>query len=221
MRLALRVEEDVVRLEVAVQHAVLVRVVDGARDLREQAGGGFRRQPALTHPRRERAALDEPHGKEMPAVVMPDLEDGDDVRMLEPRRRLGLGAETLDHPGRGQFAGGDDLERDLPPQLRLPRAEYDAHPAARDLLDQLVAGEHAALEQRFRREQGGDFLAVLRHGRQRVGEQAAHAERVRRGVGERRAAAGAAGGSGLERVDHGVWRYLNQIGPEVSRAGSN
>lgn len=200
-----------------MEHAVLVRVMHGAGNLHEQAGGFFRRQPTALHPRRECAALDEPHGEVMPAVVMPDFEDGHDVRVLEPRRRLGLGAEALDHPGRSQFASGDNLERDLPTELGLPRAEHDAHAAARDFVEQFVAREAAALEQRFRREQRGDFLALLRHGRQRAGEQTPHAEGVRRGVGERRAAAGAATGVGGGRGSHELRLdgYLNRRGGGV------
>ena len=85
--------EDVGRLEVAVDHAAPVGVVHGPRQgpapgRRRWRGSGCR--PASG----QAAALDELQRKVRPAVVLADLVDLHDVRVLQPGHRLRLGAEA-------------------------------------------------------------------------------------------------------------------------------
>ena len=79
----------------------------------------------------------------MLAVVLADLVDGHDVRVVEVGRRLRLGAEALHVGRRRQLAGQDHLEGDDAVQAHLPRLVDDAHAAAGDLLQQLVVAEVA------------------------------------------------------------------------------
>ena len=79
----------------------------------------------------------------MLALVLADLVDRHDARMVEVGRRLGLGVEPLDVGLVGELAGEDHLERDGPVEADLPRLEDDAHAAAGELADDLVVAEVA------------------------------------------------------------------------------
>ena len=79
----------------------------------------------------------------MLALVLADLVDGHDARMIEVGGGLGLGVETFDVGFVGELAGEDHLERDGPVQADLARLEDDAHAAAGDLADDLVVAEVA------------------------------------------------------------------------------
>ena len=82
--------------------------------------------------------------EERPAVLLADVVDLDDVGVLEPRDGLGLGAEAgrLGRPG--VAARQDHLERDLAIEADVPRPVDHAHPAAAELLQDLVAGQDRA-----------------------------------------------------------------------------
>ena len=79
----------------------------------------------------------------MLALVLADLVDRHDARMVEVGGRLGLGVEPLDVGLVGELAGEDHLERDGPVEAHLPGLEDDAHAAAGDLADDLVVAEVA------------------------------------------------------------------------------
>src|SRR5262245_61231260 len=79
----------------------------------------------------------------MLALVLADLEDRHDPRMVEVGRRLGLGVEPP-HVGLvSELAGEDHLQANVPVETHLPGPEDDAHAAARDLADDLVVAEVA------------------------------------------------------------------------------
>ena len=185
VRLAVRVEEHVAGLEVAVQHAALVRVMDGAGDLREQPGRLPRRQRALQETLRERAAVHQLHGEELLPVGLADLMDGDDVRMVQPRDRLRLGAEArqLLRPGEGGRA--DELQGDGALEPEVLRLVDDPHAAVSDLPQQPVLSEHRRQRGPTERGEPGDVRAgrcdVLdaRRGFDRVLEETRQARTVR------------------------------------------
>ena len=124
------VQQDVLGLDVAVDDAVAVGVVE--------RGGHFHRDPdRVVHrqlllaadPVADRLALDIRHHVEEEAVGLPAVEERQDVRMLEVRGRRDLGKEPL---------GADD-RRQLGPE------HLDRHaPVVPDVLRQ-VDGGHAAL----------------------------------------------------------------------------
>ena len=143
-RLAVLADDDVGRLDVAVEHAAAVGVVDRVADVDEppQELAQRQRAPARVVLQRrvgveagdgvlEAVAADEPHRVVGPAVaVAAQAVDRDDPRVLEAAGDLGL----EDEPG---AAGGvvgvvveDLLERDLAVQLGVERDEDRAQPAA-------------------------------------------------------------------------------------------
>jgi hypothetical protein len=110
-------EEDVPGLDVAVDHAVLVRVLQRAGGFGRDAERVLRREPALTvEPVVERFALHERHRIPQSlhaGFVRPDvarIEHGQNVGMLQPGGEADLALESLGGPA-GQ-PGEQELEGD-------------------------------------------------------------------------------------------------------------
>src|SRR5262245_17542125 len=94
MRFALCVQQDVPRLDVTMENAVFVRVMNSAR----YPGDEFRRLPNR-HRRPPNdfvklAAFDEFHAEIARTVALADFVDWNDTRMLQPRRSFGLEAKA-------------------------------------------------------------------------------------------------------------------------------
>jgi hypothetical protein len=124
-----------------VQHAALVRVVNGPRHLHEQTRRLARPLQQARHGRRQVPAVNELHAEVLLAVVLADLVDGDDVGVVERGDGLGLPAEALALLGGGQLAREDHLEGDDAVERHLARLVHHPHPAAGDLFEQLVVAE--------------------------------------------------------------------------------
>src|SRR5581483_11490453 len=107
--LARVVEEDVVRLHVAVDDARRVAAREDARELDAERGRLAPGELAGAEPRAERAAREELHGvPELPALDA-RVVDRDDAAPLDARERRGLAPEARD--GLGVGAHRHDLER--------------------------------------------------------------------------------------------------------------
>jgi len=89
----------------------------------------------------EAAPLDELHGVEGHAVVGADAEDGHDVGVVQPRRRLRLALEALQQVRPRRRLGRQHLEGDVAAERFLHRLVDDAHAAAADLAQQQVLAE--------------------------------------------------------------------------------
>src|SRR5688572_31273736 len=119
--------------------------VDGARHERHEARGLARRRGRpLLETVREAPALHEAHRVEVPAVVLADLVDGNDVRMVEARRGPRLRVEAEDLLGRREAVPEDQLEGDVPTEPLVARAPDRSHAAAGHLLDPDVGADTAA-----------------------------------------------------------------------------
>ena len=94
--MSVAVQQDVAGLEIAVDDAVLVGVGHGLGHLPDQLAGLPRRQRTMLDPIRQAAPFDVAHREVVLALVLPDLEDGHDARVVELGSRLGLPAEALD-----------------------------------------------------------------------------------------------------------------------------
>ncbi len=150
--LPLRRPHQVVRLHVAVDHAALVGVLQAERRLPDVlARFGERQRPLALQIGGKTFALDELHDEEVQTAGLVGVEGGDDVRVLQLRRRPHLLLEAL-HAGRVVDQGWiDDLERDQalhPPVFRLVDGAHAA------LAEQ---GQHAVARVvgQFRRHEGG------------------------------------------------------------------
>src|SRR5262249_23519242 len=137
----------------AVDNAVLVGVGEAREHLDDP---GQRRLWVGPQPGLDRAlevrAFEQLEGHERPAlVVLAELVDRDDVRVLEPRG----GDAFLLEAGPGLRAGRadrHDLERDVALERLVAPAVYDAHgPTTEDALDEIAAdpgGSHVSASYR-------------------------------------------------------------------------
>ena len=141
--LALAIEEDVRGLQVAVEDASLVRVMDGAGDIGQQprgrAGVGGEFGQAIG----EATAVDQLHAEIAVVAVGAHLMDGDDIGVVERGDGLGLEPEPPAVVVAGQPAGQDHLERHGAIQTQLAGREHDPHAAAGDLAGALMVTEVA------------------------------------------------------------------------------
>ena len=97
LHLALAAEEDVLRLDVAVDEPVVVREREPVGDRERELERPSDRQPARPEDELlEVLAVDVLEDDELPAVVVATVDDGDDVRVREPRDRARLAAEALE-----------------------------------------------------------------------------------------------------------------------------
>ena len=160
--------DRVVGLEVAMDHAGGVRgaqpFTGGAiqpDDLAHRArrGGAVRAQRLTAHPLHHEVDL---------LADLTDVVDRDDVRMRQLRECLALEHDAL---ARGLQALLDQLDRDAPVELGIPRTPDHAGATGADLFEQLIAAELHRLV---------DLEQVLR--------DAALADRARDGVDFRRLA---------------------------------
>ena len=134
-------EEYVRRLQIAVNDVAVVGVVDGTGERLNQFGGGARRERELLQLLGKRAAIRQFERQIGQAVRLADLEDLHDVRMLEACDRLGFGLEAGDFAGRGDAAGTEHLEGDVPVEAAVPGLVDHAHAALPQPMQHFVLGK--------------------------------------------------------------------------------
>ncbi len=122
-------EEDVFRLDVAMDDAARVRVLERRGDLAGDAERFVDRESSLAaEPFAKRLAFDERHGEEHASVGLSGIEEGEDVRVVEPGDGADLGEEAV-VADRGVELRVQDLQRDRPVVFQVGREEYDRRPA--------------------------------------------------------------------------------------------
>jgi len=148
-------EQHVFRLDVAMDDALVVRVLEsgeyGADDL-ERFG---RRQRSLAHELAQARAVDVLHDEVGARVDFAALEHGHDVRMRQPAQRIRLAVEALEKLRIFGQLLGQDLER---------------HGAAKAELGRAIDGSHAATAENL-----VDAVAIERPADQRIGFRFAYA----------------------------------------------
>jgi hypothetical protein len=91
--------------------------------------GGAQLAQVAQHPV-QAVALDELHGVVVNALGLADAEDGHDVAVVQPRRRLRLAAEALRVTGMGPRVRRQDFQGDAAAERDLLGFVDDAHAAA-------------------------------------------------------------------------------------------
>jgi hypothetical protein len=138
------VEQDVLRLDVAVHHVVAVGVVQRGGDLAGDGEGvGQRELPLALEPLAQRAAFHVGHDVEEQLARLARVVHRQDMRVVEAGGQLDLAEEALG-ADRGGKVGAEDLERDLTVVAEVLGQEDDGHPALAELaLDPVAAGQGA------------------------------------------------------------------------------
>ena len=139
-------EQDVLRLDVAVHHAALVRVGQCARHVAQHADGLAHRQCAVARePVAQRQPLDEGHGVVRQAGGIAHGDERNDIRLLERGGELDLSLEPFSTDPRREL-GAEDLGDDAPAQLHVLGHEHPRHPAATQLALDTVRRPEGGLE---------------------------------------------------------------------------
>ena len=94
---------------------------------------------------RRSVALEELHRHVEEAVLLPEVVHGDDVRVVEERRRLRLALEALQGLVAGGDPGAERLQGHEAVEDRVPGLVDLAHRAAAELADDLVLADPLAL----------------------------------------------------------------------------
>ena len=142
LRAAGRRDHDVAGLHVEMEHAEPGGVLEGARDLHDEAARFERRKfAALPQQRAQGAALDEFHHEVVMPVGLGDVDRLDDVGMIEAGGGAGFLQESLDEDGVLGELAGEHLDGDDAVHADLVGAVDGAHAAARDLRAQMIAGD--------------------------------------------------------------------------------
>nr|WP_254696120.1 hypothetical protein [Lysobacter enzymogenes] len=130
--------QQVGRLDVAVQHALRVRIGERVAGLQQQVGARVQAEPAALAPGVDRFALDPAQGEPRPAVgVDAAVDDAGDAGMVQAREQIAFLAERRGQLGRFQ-PGADALDRHALLELAVVAACFvdRAHAAAaEDALD--------------------------------------------------------------------------------------
>jgi hypothetical protein len=166
------IEHEIGGLEVAVDDALLVRGMDGARGDAERLDGLAERKRGLL----QRPPLHVLHHDVGPPAFLGDPVDGDDVRVGEPGRDDGLAGEALQ---RRALLGQRDreLQRASAAELAVPGFPDFAGAAPAEALDEhevrdaprgvVLMGGGLRWEGAARYLEGGVVLAVCRLGQRR------------------------------------------------------
>ena len=124
------VEQDVGRLELAMDDAGLMRCVQGVGERLHQLGCRALRLDRPIEAVGEAPAIEQLERDEEAAVGLAAVVDLDDIGVAEPGDRLGLHQEPLANLGVVVLARADHLQGDDPIQRAVPGLVDHPHPAA-------------------------------------------------------------------------------------------
>jgi hypothetical protein len=144
--LAVAVEEDVGRLEIAVDDALGVGGVQRLADAGQDLGRFGRGQGAGADAPHQRSAAHVAHHQERLAVLLAEIVDRDDRRVLERGDGAGLALEAGAERGIVEQFARQDLDRHFAVEVRVVAEVDGGHAAASDL----VAGDFFGDRLRFR-----------------------------------------------------------------------
>ena len=139
-------QEDVLRLEIPVDHAASVGIVDRCRDRRREMQCFLDGQLLLPiELRAQRLALDEGHDVIQQSFRLTRVEQRKQVRVLKISRDFDLGEEPLDAK-HGSQLGIQDLQRDSPVVFLLIGEIHRGHSTAPDLTVKAIATEEEPVQ---------------------------------------------------------------------------
>ncbi len=152
-------DEDVLRLEIAVDNAGGVSASEGIGDLQGVAHGLANGKAVGGDEMAQRLAVDIFHDDEVAVGLGKKIVDGDDVGVIQSGSRLRLALEALaGNAGVGVGSGGlgerQSLEGDVAIEEAVSSFVDDAHAATADLFNDLVVRYDSAFRHRFASPKG-------------------------------------------------------------------
>src|SRR5579859_194182 len=139
---AFRVHHDVARLDVAVHHAIFVRVFQCLADFDDVADfHGYRHFRLPQYRLFQALAIEVLHGDERRVFFLAQFENRDDAGMLQLSRRLCFLIEALQQVGAVHQITVDGFQRDQPPDKRVARLVHDAHGSVSKFCEDFVFSE--------------------------------------------------------------------------------
>ncbi len=139
-------DDDVRRLDIAVQHSLPVSIVECAGHLIQHGQGGLQTEALRSGQEiAQGPATQELHDDEQPALGLNHVMHDDDVGMAELGRCLSLAQETFHELRIHQKLRVDHLERHRSFQHAIPRPVYGAEPATAELGEDFVFAESSRL----------------------------------------------------------------------------
>lgn len=125
-----------------MHEAALVCSGQAVRDLRGELQRLAHRHGAGVHQLAQRLPVDVLHGHERAAVVIAaDLVDRHDVRVVQRRRGARFVAQAEEMLGRLGQMGGEELDRDVPPEVVVVREEDFAHSSGAELANDAIRSD--------------------------------------------------------------------------------
>ncbi len=181
MRLVVLVQEDVGRLQVAVQYPALMGVMERGGGDRDDPGRGAGVSGEFGEPLVEACTSDQLHAEIRQPLDLADLVDRDDLGMIQLRNRLRLVLEPQQLGFGGKSARLDDLERNFPVKRNLAGLVDNAHAAAAQFLENFIPGRAESLRlveaeilrtSSIRASNDADRRVARRHGTRRLARRA-------------------------------------------------
>ncbi len=147
-------EHDILGLDVAVDHALAVRVAQRGGDFPRDAQSLGERQPRLAgEPAPQRLSLNVRHDVVEKSVGRAGVDQGEDAGVIQPGCDRDLALETLELDARGEMRM-ENLDGDRTAVLQVPGQIDGRHAAAADLPLQVIPVAERGLQAILHREHG-------------------------------------------------------------------
>ena len=143
VRVALVIQEDIRRFQIAVKDAALVGVVDGIGDLRNDPRGLARVVHEFSEGFLHPPTVDQLHAEIALILEGANLVDRDNAGVVECGDGFGFVLKTADLILAGELGVADHLQGDLPVQSDLPGPVDHSHAAPPEETDQFVVADIA------------------------------------------------------------------------------
>ena len=141
-------EENIRRLQIAVDDSLLVRRGHSARHLRRDLERFAHRNRALLHALAQRLAFEQLHHQERAAVVRADVVNRQNVRVIERADRARFLLESPQMVGVGRKRRRQNFYGHVALQARVARAIHFAHPARANRRNDLVRPQFCSRRKR-------------------------------------------------------------------------
>jgi hypothetical protein len=141
LHVTIAAQHDVVRLHIAMDEACCFGGRECRGDLDRDLDRLGERRLTARHPLPQRDPVDELRGDEMLLANLPDIVNGEDIRMIERRRRARLVLEPLAQVLVIANGSGKNFQRDGTLQLAVVREIHLTHPARTNERTDLVTTE--------------------------------------------------------------------------------